>query len=118
VSGGAEWAARYAEGLSGPLGARWALHTAGVADQARRVARVVDEAEQDVLIASAYLHDIGYAPALAATGCHALDGSWRLRELGHERLAGLVAYHSGSRFELNVGACRRSWPSSPTRTRR
>ena len=29
------------------------------------------------------------------TGFHALDGACHLRALGHERLAGLVAYHSG-----------------------
>jgi hypothetical protein len=68
-------------------------------EQARRVGAVVDQAEREVLVASAYLHDLGYAPALVVTGCHALDGARRLRELGHERLAGLVAYHSGARFE-------------------
>jgi hypothetical protein len=30
---------------------------------------------------------------------HALDGAVHLRALGHERLAGLVAYHSGAREE-------------------
>jgi hypothetical protein len=83
----------------GPLGDRWALHTAGVVERARRVGGVVDEDERDVLVASAYLHDLGYASTLVVTGCHALDGARRLRELGHERLAGLVAYHSGARFE-------------------
>lgn len=99
MSEGVEWAAGYAEELLRPLGDRWALHTAGVAERARRVGAVVDECERDVLVASAYLHDIGYAPALAVTGCHPLDGAQRLRELGRERLAGLVAYHSGARFE-------------------
>jgi hypothetical protein len=102
VSGGIEWAAAYAEGLLGPLGDRWGRHTAGVAERARRVAAVVSESERDVLVASAYLHDIGYAPALAVTGCHALDGARHLRDLGHERLAGLVAYHSGARFEVEL----------------
>jgi hypothetical protein len=63
---------------------------------------VVSESERDVLVASAYLHDIGYAPSLAVTGCHALDGARHLRDLGHDRLAGLVAYHSGSRFEAEL----------------
>ena len=102
MSRGAEWAVGYAAELLRPLGDRWGLHTAGVAEQARRVGRVVDEVERDVLVASAYLHDIGYAPALAATGCHALDGGRHLRDLGQERLAGLVAYHSGSRFEAEL----------------
>jgi hypothetical protein len=30
---------------------------------------------------------------------HPLDGARHLRALGHERLAGLVAYHSGARGE-------------------
>jgi hypothetical protein len=102
VSGGIEWAAAYAEGLLGPLGDRWGRHTAGVAERARRVGVVVDEGERDALVSSAYLHDIGYAPTLAVTGCHALDGARHLRELGHERLAGLVAYHSGTRFEAEL----------------
>jgi HD superfamily phosphodiesterase len=63
---------------------------------------VINEVERDVLLASAYLHDIGYAPALAVTGCHALDGGRHLRDLRYERLAGLVAYHSGSRFEAEL----------------
>lgn len=97
-----EWAAAYAEGLLGSLGDRWGLHSAGVAEQARRVGAVINESERAVLLASAYLHDIGYAPSLAVTGCHALDGARHLRDLGHERLAGLVAYHSGSRFEAEL----------------
>jgi hypothetical protein len=63
---------------------------------------VVDEGEQNVLVAAAYLHDLGYAPALVVTGCHALDGARHLRDLGNERLAGLVAYHSGARFEAEL----------------
>ena len=59
-------------------------------------------ADRDTLVAAAYLHDIGYAPELAATGFHPLDGARWLRSLGHERLACLVAYHSGARFEAQV----------------
>ena len=102
MSGGTEWAAAFAEGLLGPLGDRWGRHTAGVAERARRVGAVVNEGERDVLVAAAYLHDIGYARALVVTGCHAIDGARHLRDLGHERLAGLVAYHSGSRFEAKL----------------
>ena len=74
----------------------------GVAERARRVGTVLDEAEREVLAAGAYLHDIGYAPALVATGFHPVDGARHLRELGHERLAGLVAYHSGARFSAEL----------------
>jgi HD superfamily phosphodiesterase len=55
-----------------------------------------------VLIAAAYLHDIGYAPTLARTGFHPLDGAVHLRELGEERLAGLVAHHSGAETEARL----------------
>ena len=71
-------------------------------ERARRVGAVVEQGQRDVLVAAAYLHDLGYAPALAVTGCHAIDGAQHLRELGHERLAGLVAYHSGARFEAEL----------------
>ena len=39
---------------------------------------------------------------MAQTGFHALDGARHLRALGQERLAGLVAYHSGARGEAEV----------------
>jgi len=55
-----------------------------------------------MLITAAWLHDLGYAPSLAQTGLHALDGARHLRALGQERLAGLVAYHSGSRYEAEL----------------
>ena len=55
-----------------------------------------------MLVAAAYLHDLGYAPGLVVTRCHAIDGARHLRELGRERLAGLVANHSGARFEAEL----------------
>ncbi len=51
------------------------------------------------LIAAAYLHDVGYSPDLACTGFHALDGAGFLRGEGQERLAALVAHHSGAGHE-------------------
>ena len=95
------WPAGYAAELLAPLGDRWA-HVEGVVRQARRVAVILPSEEQEVLVAAAYLHDLGYAPSLAATGLHALDGARHLRALGHERLAGLVAYHSGTRGEAEL----------------
>jgi hypothetical protein len=96
-----EWALRYAEELLAPLGDRWA-HVRGVARQAAQVSVILPPGERDVLVAAAYLHDLGYAPSLVETGLHALDGARHLRALGHERLAGLVAYHSGSRREAEL----------------
>ena len=82
------WAAGYAEELLAPLGNRWA-HVQGVVRQAQEVSAILPAEEREILVAAAYLHDLGYAPALAETGFHALDGARHLRALGHERLAGV-----------------------------
>ena len=73
-----------------------------VAQRARRVSMLIDQSEREVLVAAAYLHDIGYAPTLVRSGSHQLDGALHLRALGHERLAGLVANHSSARYELEL----------------
>ncbi|PSK99301.1 hypothetical protein CLV63_10322 [Murinocardiopsis flavida] len=54
-----------------------------------------------MVTASAWLHDIGYSPALAVTGLHPLDGARYLREVlyADERLCCLVAHHSGALVE-------------------
>lgn len=39
---------------------------------------------------------------LRGTGFHPLDGAVHLRELGEERLAGLVVYHSGVEVEARL----------------
>ena len=96
----AQWASSHAEDLLEPLGARWA-HVQAVAEQAGRIALAVLPAdERETLIAAAWLHDIGYAPALATTGLHPLDGARHLEALGVDRrLCCLVAHHSGASFE-------------------
>ncbi len=96
-----EWALRHAKELLAPVRDRWA-HVQGVARQASQVSVILPPSERDVLVAAAYLHDLGYAPPLAETGLHALDGARHLRALGYERLAGLVAYHSASRREAEL----------------
>jgi hypothetical protein len=92
------WATAQAERLIGPLGDRWA-HVQAVARQAGRVAAAFSPEDGDVLVAAALLHDIGYAPSLNRLGFHPVDGARFLRGLGRERLACLVAHHSGARFE-------------------
>jgi len=96
-----EWAAAHAAELLSELPGRW-LHTEGVLGSARRASEAMAEDEGEMLVAAAYLHDIGYAPTLARTGFHPLDGALYLRELGEERLAGLVAYHSGAEVEARL----------------
>jgi HD domain len=92
------WAKAQAERLIAPLGDRW-LHVQAVADKARRVAAVLPAKDADLLVAAAFLHDVGYAPSLHRLGFHPVDGARFLRAQGQERLACLVAHHSGARFE-------------------
>src|SRR5438128_1925850 len=92
------WAERTARELLAPLDARW-RHTLRVVDSARSFRDVLDADEFEVLVAAAYLHDVGYAPGLAETEFHPLDGGRFVRDSGHERLSGLVAHHSASQAE-------------------
>ena len=80
--------------LKVPLPRRWA-HTQGVARKARSLAPVLG-ADADLLETAAWLHDIGYAPGLALTGLHALDGARYLRDAQHAdaMLCRLVAHHT------------------------
>ncbi|MGK5497639.1 HD domain-containing protein [Streptomyces sp. URMC 125] len=92
-------AAELAESLLPPLGNRW-LHTQAVAERAREASPAVPEDERDLLVAAAWLHDIGYAPELRETGFHPLDGARHLESLGApRRLVCLVAHHSGAVYE-------------------
>jgi hypothetical protein len=56
----------------------------------------------EVLVAAAWLHDIGYAPELATSGFHPLDGGRFVTGLGAVRVAGLVAHHSGAAIESEL----------------
>ena len=91
----ASWAEPLARALlQEPLPRRWA-HVQGVAARARSLAPILG-ADADLLEAAAWLHDIGYAPGLAATGFHPLDGARYLRDAQHADalLCRLVAHHS------------------------
>lgn len=94
------WARSTSEQLLKPLGRRW-VHVQQVAKRASIVGRCLQD-DRDTLIAAAYLHDIGYAPALELAGFHPLDGGRYLRESGYELLACLVAHHSGARVEARL----------------
>jgi hypothetical protein len=93
------WARSLAERYMPDLGRRWA-HTQAVARCAERLP--FTGADHDLLIAAAYLHDLGYAPELAETGFHPLDGARHLRSLGEEDLALLVAHHTNARYEAQL----------------
>ncbi|WP_344981040.1 HD domain-containing protein [Streptosporangium fragile] len=99
--GQAEWARDLARQLlEEPLPRRWA-HTQGVAARAESLAPILG-AEADLLTASAWLHDIGYAPQLVDTGFHPLDGTRYLRDVhrADDTLVRLVAHHSCAVYEV------------------
>jgi hypothetical protein len=85
--------------LAAVLPDRW-VHTQGVAAQARAVGPVLGW-DTDLIEAAAWLHDIGYAPALALTGFHPLDGARYLRDQtdAAPAVCALVAHHSGAVVE-------------------
>lgn len=98
--GQAEWARDLARQLlEKSLPRRWA-HTRGVAARAETLAPILGK-EADLLTASAWLHDIGYAPELVDTGFHPLDGARYLRDVhqADDQLARLVAHHSCAVYE-------------------
>ncbi len=77
---------------------RW-QHTQGVARRAAELAVTVAEEDRAVLIAAAWLHDIGYAPSIHQTGFHPLDGGLYLQAHDwDDRVTALVGQHSGARF--------------------
>jgi hypothetical protein len=95
-------------GLQGePAGeaSRW-VHTRAVAARAGQAAGVLPIAHRPLLLAAAWLHDIGYSPllkeamtatAVGVSGFHPLDGARYLTVHGWPRpLAALVAHHSGA----------------------
>jgi hypothetical protein len=91
------WAWELAEvELAAPLPRRWA-HSQGVGRRAVELEQVLGK-DAGLLAAAAILHDMGYAPRLALTGFHPLDGARFLRDAhgADNRLTRLVAHHSFS----------------------
>jgi hypothetical protein len=65
-----------------------------VANRAERLASAATD-ERSLLVAAAWLHDIGYASGLVDTGFHPIDGARYLRRRqADERVVNLVAHHS------------------------
>lgn len=98
--GQVDWARELARSLlEQQLRRRWA-HTQGVAAQAETLRPILGD-DAHLLVAAAWLHDIGYSPSLICTGFHPLDGARYLRDAHSAdlRLCNLVAFHSGAIFE-------------------
>jgi hypothetical protein len=94
-------AERHGRVLLGSLRDRW-LHTEGVAARARSLVAALDDLDGEVLMAAAWLHDVGYAPALVVSGFHPLDGARWLLGRGEGRVAGLVAHHTAASAEAEL----------------
>ena len=96
------WAFDVAERkLSESLPRRWS-HVQGVAERARSLRTAAGE-EADLLESAAILHDVGYAPDIATTGFHPLDGAVFLRSIeAPDRLVHLVAHHSYAELEAGL----------------
>ena len=94
------WSENYATSLLADNPRRLA-HSRAVAITASELGDVLldDPEERSVLVVASWLHDIGYAPIIATTGAHHLDGAIHLEELGEHRLACLVAHHGSGAAE-------------------
>lgn len=78
---------------------RW-LHVQGVAASMAAIAPLIEPNHADELIAAAWMHDIGYAPDLAETGFHPVDGArYAARSGMPELVVSLIAFHTGAEFE-------------------
>lgn len=102
--GSVNWAKEQAGALLGG-DARRLSHVRAVARRAEELGMVLFggvPGDQEVAVAAAWVHDLGYAKALVRTGCHHLDGARYLDGLAEERLAGLVAYHSSGAAEAEL----------------
>ncbi|MFI7525768.1 HD domain-containing protein [Nocardia salmonicida] len=107
-----EWAQSVARSkLQHALPRRWP-HSQGVARAAESLATIVGN-DNDLLWAAAVLHDVGYAPDLALTGFHPLDGARFLRDQhgADEQLTRLVANHSCALLEAEERGLRRELES-------
>jgi hypothetical protein len=93
--------------LQDELPRRWA-HVVGVANKASRISCGLPDEDAFALCVSAWLHDIGYAPRLAITGFHPLDGAFYLEQMGVDaRICALVALHSSAAAEADMFDCAR-----------
>lgn len=88
----------HAGALLAGLPDRW-RHTQAVAARAWSVRETVEPEDREVLMAAAWLHDIGYSPEAHDTGYHPIDGARIAQRRGWPlRVAALIAHHSGASF--------------------
>jgi hypothetical protein len=111
-------AAIVADRLLRGVGTRFA-HSARVAGQAARVARLLDPPWRSAVVDAAWLHDIGYSDRVASTGFHPLDGARWLRDRGWQsEVCRLVAWHTAASTEGVLrglhGALAAEFDSPPT----
>ena len=99
AAGGAGEPSELARRLLAGLSDRWD-HTREVAARAQSVAAALANEDRELLLDAAWLHDIGYSPAVSRTGFHPLDGARYLLSIGASSdLVGAVAHHSCAVFE-------------------
>jgi hypothetical protein len=85
--------------LSEAMPRRW-IHVGAVADKAAMLSSLLPPEDRANLVAAAWLHDIGYAPGVASSGLHSLDGArWLVARGFDPAVVDLVAYHSCAAFE-------------------
>ncbi len=88
--------------LIGTIHPRWE-HLSTVGRRAENLATTRDIPEH--VVAAAWVHDIGYAPQLAAPGTrfHPVDGAEHLAQTGAPRpVVALVAWHTGALHEART----------------
>ncbi|CAM3310125.1 HD domain-containing protein [Stackebrandtia soli] len=81
--------------LAEVLPRRWA-HVQSVGAHAGCIGlKLLEEADAETVEAAGWLHDVGYAPTIAITGFHPLDGARHLRQIGvRTDIVDLVAHHT------------------------
>ena len=80
-------------------------HVDGVAERSTDVCRALG-IQEELIVSAAWLHDIGYSPAIVRTGFHPLDGARFVVSAGYpSEVASLVAFHSCAEIEAEERGC-------------
>lgn len=75
-------------------------HVAGVGELAESIAVLNPGVVPRCVVASAWLHDIGYSPSAKDTGFHPIDGARYLKQRSWpSEVCALVAFHTGAEME-------------------